>query len=106
MTPEARVLTAIVRYLHCRRQAGHPIFWIKLHGGPMQRAGMPDLLVIFYGHALAIEVKRPGGKATRLQNFTLSEMESAGATCAVVSCVQDVDAILRAAAHAAGGKCD
>lgn len=87
---EATVTRRIVTYLKRLKQSGEPIWFCKLHGGPMQQAGLPDLIVLHRGRLLAIEIKRPGGKATLLQQHTLAEMEHAGATAVVAHNVEDV----------------
>lgn len=90
MTPEGKVLSAIVRYLKSLKVAGVPIFYVKLHGSHMQRAGLPDLLIVYRGKMIAVEIKRPGGKPTALQVHTLSEMALAGAYTSIATCVNDV----------------
>jgi hypothetical protein len=94
MTPEGAVTAAIVKFLKAMRKSGAPIFYVKLHGGPMQRAGMPDLLVFYGGRTFGIEIKRPGKDATLLQHFILGEMARAGVNTAVVSSVDDVKKIM------------
>jgi hypothetical protein len=90
MTPEARITTSIIRALRKRKAGGHCLFFVKLHGGPMQKAGLPDLLVVYKGRAYFFEVKRPGGKATPLQEHTLAELWVAGAVACVVNSADEV----------------
>jgi hypothetical protein len=97
MTPEGKVTAAIVRHLKALQKAGAPLWFAKLHGGPMQRAGLPDLIVLIDGRLLAIEVKRPGGKASALQAHTLSAMERAGASSVVACSVGDVSRLIEEA---------
>lgn len=65
-------------------------WWVtKLHGGPMQKAGLPDLLCLKDGSACFLEVKQPGkGKAsdaTPLQQQRMREiLEKGGAPSFVV----------------------
>lgn len=62
MPREASIVAAIVR---SAKQSG---WWVmKIHGGPHQLAGVPDLLCLRHGQAVFLEVKQPGKKATRLQ---------------------------------------
>lgn len=82
---ESVVLRSIVAELQKLRAKGHAIWWTKLHGGPMQTAGLPDLHICLNGQACYLEVKRPGGRATPLQVATLAKIEFAGGTVAVVS---------------------
>jgi hypothetical protein len=92
---ESTVTRNIVAYLKDLKRTGKRIWFSKLHGGPMQKAGLPDLIVLYRGVFLAIEIKRPGGKATPLQLHTLAEMEKAGAQTIVASSVEDVAGFIR-----------
>ena len=65
----------------------------KIHGGPYM-GGWPDILAVKDGQAYFFEVKRPGGRPTKLQLYELDEWMSAGATVAVVTSVEDVRAVL------------
>jgi Holliday junction resolvase len=66
-------------------------FWVfKVHGGGLQKAGIPDVLACRAGRLYAFEVKRPGFSASRLQLKRIRELEAAGAVVAVVSSVEDV----------------
>ena len=86
--PESKIVAAIVARLKALKRAGAPIWWAKLHGGPMQRAGLPDLLILGVGQLYAVEVKRPGGQATGLQLRELAELGAAGAV-AIVATTRD-----------------
>ncbi|NDD03891.1 MAG: VRR-NUC domain-containing protein [Proteobacteria bacterium] len=57
---------------------------IKIHGGPFQLSGLPDVLALKGGHAAWAEFKRPGETATRLQAHRLAQLQEAGCSCAVV----------------------
>lgn len=61
-------------------------FWFKVHGGPYQQAGIPDILGVLDGTLYALEVKLPGRPhpLTDLQRATLDEMHRSGAVAAVV----------------------
>lgn len=76
---ESTIVAAIVKALR-----GRGCWVTKLHGGPTQQAGLPDLLAVYAGRAMFFEVKRPGGEVTRLQSHTLDELKSAGAAARVV----------------------
>lgn len=65
----------------------------KIHGGPYM-AGWPDILCVRNGQAYFFEVKRPGGKPTKLQLYELGEWSRAGAKAAVVTGVDDVRAVM------------
>lgn len=60
-------------------------WWIKTHGNAYQDSGAPDILGCVRGHLFAIEVKRPGGRATKLQDHVLLMLSMAEATTGVVS---------------------
>lgn len=54
-------------------------------------AGTPDLLALRHDHApLFIEVKRPGKKATPVQQVMMGVLIDHGATCMVATSVEDV----------------
>lgn len=90
MQPETRLVNRIREAI----LAAHPEAWIlKVHGGPTQTAGVPDLLVCVRGQLIGLEVKcpRPGetpdrarGRASRLQLAQLDKLRRAGAGAAVV----------------------
>jgi len=86
---EASIVRSILRYLNsldgCRA--------IKTHGGPL-RGGEPDIYAVKDGQFYAFEVKRPGGKPTKLQAATLDQWRAAGAVTAVVTSVDEVKEVL------------
>ena len=63
----------------------------KIHGGPHQRAGLPDLMVIVPPHGLTfwVEVKRPGGVLTKLQEATAGKLREAGSPVYVATSSED-----------------
>jgi len=85
---EAAITEAIMRWL--RRQGAHVI---KTYGGPYRR-GLPDLIGVYRGRALALEVKRPGGKPTALQEYELGRWAAAGAVAGLVTSVEDAKRLL------------
>lgn len=71
-------------------------YWVlKVHGGPMQKSGIPDILACRNGRLLAIEVKRPGGRVTAIQRKRLAELEAAGADVVVITSVDEALSIMR-----------
>lgn len=52
--------------------------WIKVHGGPRQRKGLPDLHGTVEGFSIWIEVKVPGNSPTKLQEETIKELNEKG----------------------------
>ena len=67
---------------------------IKLHGGPYQQAGVPDLFVILRSRAFFLEVKRPGCNPTMLQSHVIGQIAKAGGEAHVVRSLEDVQAIV------------
>jgi len=57
-----------------------PGFYFKTHGGPFQRAGLPDIIGLHKGRFIGIEVKVPGKEdtLTDIQRHTLTLIKLAG----------------------------
>jgi len=89
MPTEKSIVERILKYLNnldcCRAR--------KIHGGPYM-SGWPDILAVKDGQAYFFEVKRPGGRPTKLQLYELGEWMSAGAVVAVVTSVDDVRKVM------------
>lgn len=86
VTPEGRIKDKIVKHL---RKHGA---WVHVvHAAGMGVAGTPDLLVCHRGLFLAIEVKTPKGRVTRLQEHMLARISQAGGSTLVARDVQDVE---------------
>lgn len=93
--PETRLVRRIVTAIEDR----YPDAWVrKVHGGPYQHAGIPDLLVCVNGKLVGLEVKhqKPGesegharGRATELQRAEIKAMYEAGAIAGVVLSVEE-----------------
>ena len=67
----------------------------KIAGGPMQTAGIPDLLCVKHGRAVFLEVKQPGKKPTELQKQRIHEIRTTGGAVAeVVTSRQEAERIL------------
>jgi hypothetical protein len=99
MTSEKAVLSKIVTYLKTR-----PETWVfKTHGSPMQVAGVPDLIGVCQGRFFGLEVKRPDGKATPLQEAVMRKIQAAGGLVGVVRSVEDAAETLDAAPPAGRG---
>ncbi len=89
---ERQIVDKIVH--HLRTLDG--CWYYKTHGGPWGRAGVPDLLVHRHGVLYGLEVKKPGGKPTRLQITEMENLRNSGAVTAIVTSVNDVKEIMGA----------
>lgn len=67
---------------------------VKFHGTNYSGAGIPDLLVCYRGHFVAIEVKLPGGDATKLQAAVLRQIGRAGGVSTVATSKEEALAAL------------
>jgi hypothetical protein len=56
----------------------------KMHGSQYMVSGLPDVLCIKDGAAAWLEVKRPGGKVSKVQEVRIEELRSCGCPVAVV----------------------
>ena len=72
-------------------------WWRKIHGGPYQKKGIPDLLGCVEGNFFGIEVKCPkGSPATDLQQAVLKQIDKAGGcSCIVTSSKEAIDVVRR-----------
>jgi len=61
------------------------------------KRGTPDILCVINGRFVAIEVKRPGGKPSKLQLAQLKRIEAAGGIAFIAESVDDVIACLASA---------
>ena len=73
----------------------------KVHGGFFS-SGWPDVVGCYAGRSFLIEVKRPGGKTTSLQDQELKRWGAAGARTLVAYSVDDVVQFM--AGYHEGGK--
>lgn len=69
------------------------VVW-KNHGSAYSEAGLPDLMAVRDGVFLALEVKGPKGRTTKVQEKWLREIHEAGGVAAVVRCVDDVKEVI------------
>lgn len=76
--------------LRLRAEGG---WWFKVHGGPFQTSGIPDILGCYNGSLIAIELKNPGEEPTDLQSIVMEELQKAGAIVGVAHTVKEAVAI-------------
>lgn len=82
--PETKLVEKIIDRL--KAEGG---FWVKIHGGPMQQTGIPDIVGCYKGKFIGMEVKIPGNKLSALQTVVLKELEEAGAKCGVAYSIEE-----------------
>ena len=82
--PETLLVQRIIKAL---RHEG--AFVLKVHGGPYQVAGVPDLLCCVRGRLIGLEVKVGSNNATPLQEKTMADIRAAGGIAAVVRSVEE-----------------
>lgn len=90
---ESSFQAAIIKRL---RKIPGAFVW-KEQAGPFQTKGLPDVCAIIGGRFFGFEVKRPFyGEPTDVQKVVHAQMRHAGACVAVVTYVDEVEAILEA----------
>ena len=75
-------------------------FFIKIPRTRFTRAGVSDLIGVFNGRFIAIELKRPGRSnygVTALQEAFMRKVRDAGGIAGVARSIEDLEAILKEA---------
>lgn len=90
--PESILTTKIITAL--RKRGG---WWFKVHGGPQQKKGVPDILGCYKGYFFAFEVKVPDGSygATELQKENIRLINKSEGTACVITSVEEALKILQ-----------
>lgn len=60
-------------------------YWYKVHGGPYQPKGLPDLCGVVRGRSCWVEVKMPDGEVSAVQVVRMRELMDAGAAVCVAT---------------------
>lgn len=94
---EATVARAVDRIL---RERG--AWSVNIHATGATRNGIPDRIAIYQGRPLALELKAPGGRPTRLQQHELDQAQAAGATVAVIHNAAELEQLLDTIDHETG----
>ena len=76
------------------KKYGTDLWLRKIHGNPYQIRGLPDLIGVYRGYFVAMEVKKPGGEATDLQAFTMKQIQQAGGYAAVIHSFEEAVSLL------------
>jgi hypothetical protein len=73
-----------------------PGVWYKIHGGPYQEAGIPDIIGCYNGHFIGLEVKTPdkANNVSERQQYQIERLRNAGARVEVVVSVKQAWAFM------------
>lgn len=88
---ESKLQRKIQQYL--KNNLPNSVVW-KNHGNQYSVIGLPDIMCLYRGKLICIEVKIPGNKPTKLQEVTLQKLKDAGAIVGIAYSSQDVEKIL------------
>jgi hypothetical protein len=84
--------------IHDALRREFPELWgFKVHGNEFQREGLPDRIYCICGLFFAFEVKRPGEKPTRLQEYEIEKIKAAGGVASIVEDAATAIELVRAA---------
>lgn len=66
-------------------------YWVKIHGGPYQTGGLPDIVGCYAGKYYGLEVKLPGKEhtLTERQAHRLAQIRKAGGRARMISSVDE-----------------
>jgi hypothetical protein len=68
--------------------------WFKIPQGKYSMIGISDIIGCFHGHFVALEVKRPGKKLTKLQSWFQNKVEESGGTASTVCSVEETKEVI------------
>ncbi len=67
----------------------------KNHGNQYSVIGLPDLMCVYKGKIVCIEVKVSGNVPTKLQEVAIRKLTDAGAICCIAYSIEDVEKMLK-----------
>ena len=90
--PETKIVKKCMTLLKDK----YPGFYFKTHGGPYQKAGLPDIVGVYQGKFIGIEIKCPGKEdtLTDLQKKTLEKISKAGGVAFMATSPQQIAEIM------------
>jgi hypothetical protein len=91
MNPETRITQTIMAFL---KSMGPELYCWKVHGGPHQQVGIPDICCTYLGRSLWFEVKTETGSLSDIQKVIIRRLEESGARVFVVRSVSEVRKII------------
>lgn len=71
----------------------------KVHGGPFQQIGVPDLIVCYRGLFIAIETKVKNNQTTPAQAYTIGKIREADGIAVVARTLMEILAVFDAIDH-------
>ena len=89
---EATIVKKILTFL----RKSYPGVWYKIHGGPYQQRGIPDIVGCYQGTFCGLEVKRPSKKTntTEGQEEQLNLIAYHGGVSAVITSVEETRQVM------------
>ena len=76
MAQEGLFQKKVIEYL---KTLGDDVWYVKYWGGGIYtRAGVPDLLICYKGQFIALELKAPNGRVSKLQEVNINKINNAG----------------------------
>lgn len=92
MTPEGKFQDAVQTYLNARK-----ILNFRTQMGWL--SGLPDIIAIYKGYFIGIELKRPDkkGVASGQQEYIIDIIRKAGAIAGIVESMEDLENLLEEA---------
>lgn len=91
MQPEYRIVQNIKKLIKSRGG-----WCVKIHGGPYQDTGTPDILACYKGRFIAVEVKTARGVARPEQRVAQRAITSAGGYAMITHLAEEVTSVLDA----------
>lgn len=89
---ESAIKDKIMAYLKTLRPRG---WFFKTFGSAFQAKGLPDIIGVYDGRFVALEVKRPRvGRVTALQQATINHINAAGGVACIVTSVDEAREII------------
>jgi hypothetical protein len=93
MRPETKLVNQIFKTIRevCAEGQG---YFIKIHGSAYQVSGIPDIVGVYRGRFIALEVKTDTGEVSRRQVLIMARIKKAGGIARVVTSAREVRTIL------------
>lgn len=91
MQPEYRIVQKMKKLI--RSRGG---WCVKIHGGPYQDAGTPDILACYKGRFIAVEVKTSRGVTRPEQKASQQAITGSGGYALITHLIEEVADVLNA----------